>query len=329
MAKFRVAMIDYDYDSLTHIEKTLAEYDAALDAQHSQDIADARRFARRADGVIIQKLGPIDEKFIGSLTQCRVLGRTGIGTDPIDVAAATTHGVCVVNVPSYCEEEVSDHALALLLSLARRVCSYDRSVRRGAWDFKVGRPIFRVQGQTLGLVGFGKIPRLMVPKAKGLGMAVISHDPYVQAEEMARLGVEAVSLDELLAKSDFVSIHAPLLPATGGMIGAQQLQKMKKTAFLINTSRGPVVDEPALIGALREGRIAGAALDVLSDEPPAADNPLLQMENVILTPHAGYYSEQSLVDLHVKLSRNVGMVLMGKRPEALVNPQVLEKVKLE
>lgn len=330
MAKFRVAMIDYDYDSLEHFEKTLAEFGAELDAKHCKDIRDATAFAGDAHGVIIQKLGPIDDKFMSALKKCRVLGRTGIGTDPIDVAAATKHAMFVVNVPSYCEEEVSDHAMAHLLSLARRTVAYDRSVRRGVWDFNVGRPVFRLRGQTLGLIGFGKIPRLIVPKAKGFGMEVISSDPYVTAEEMAKHGVRWVTLDELLAKADFVSVHAPLIAATRGMIGVKQFARMKNSAFIINTSRGPVVDEAALIAALRAGRIAGAGLDVLSEEPPRSDSPLRAMENVILTPHAGYYSEQSLVDLHVKLSRNVGMVLNGKRPaEGLVNPQLLEKVKLE
>ena len=330
MAKFRVAMIDYDYDSLEHFEKTLAQFNARLDAQHSKDIEDATQFARDADGVIIQKLGPVDDKFMSALKKCRVLGRTGIGTDPIDVAAATKHAMFVVNVPSYCEDEVSDHAMALLLSLARRTALYDRSVRRGRWDFNAGRPVFRLRGQTLGLIGFGKIPRLIVPKAKGFGMEIISSDPYVKPEEMAKHGVRRVTLDELLEQSDFVSVHAPLIPATRGMIGAMQFARMKKSAFIINTSRGPVIDEPALIAALRAKQIAGAALDVLSEEPPRPDSPLCAMENVVLTPHAGYYSEQSLVDLHVKVARNVGLVLNGRRPpEGLVNPQVLEKVKLE
>ena len=329
MARFRVAMIDYDYESLEHIERTLAEYGARLDAQHSCDIEDAKRFAHNADGVIVQKLGPVDEAFISSLKKCRVLGRTGIGLDPIEVAAATRHGICVVNVPGYCSEEVSDHAMALLLTLARKTALYDRSVKRGTWDFNVGRPIGRLRGLTLGLVGFGSIPRLVAPKAKGFGLRVIAYDPYVRAEDMGALGVEKVELDALLSSSDFVSLHAPLVKATEGMIGREQLRRMKKSAFLINTSRGPLVQEQALIAALRAGEIAGAGLDVMWDEPPPKDHPLLAMDNVVLTPHAAYYSEQSLVDLHVQLARNVGSVLVGKRPAALANPEVLEKVHLE
>jgi len=329
MAKFRVAMIDYDYDSLEHIERTLAEYDARLDAQHSRDIEDAKRFARDADGVIIQKLGPIDDAFIASLEKCRVLGRTGIGLDPIDVAAATRHAMCVVHVPGYCSEEVSDHAMALLLTLARKTALYSNSVKGGTWDFNVGRPIARLRGLTLGLVGFGSIPRLLAPKARGFGLEVVACDPFVQEAEMARYGVGKVDLETLLAASDFVSIHAPLVPATEGMIGREQLARMKRSALLINTSRGPLIQEEALIEALRAGEIAGAGLDVLWEEPPPADHPLFAMENVVLTPHAGYYSEQSLVDLHVQLARNVGSVLAGKRPAALANPEVLERVKLE
>jgi D-3-phosphoglycerate dehydrogenase / 2-oxoglutarate reductase len=329
MPTFRVALIDYDYDSLEHIEKTLAQFGAHLDGRHCKDIKDAMAFAHDADGVIIQKLGPVDDAFMSSLKKCKVLGRTGIGTDPIDVPTATKHGMAVVNVPSYCEEEVSDHAMAHLLTLARKTALYDRSVRAGKWDFNVGRPVPRLRGMTLGLIGFGKIPRLLVPKAKGFGLNVISADPYVKPEDMAKAGVEYVTLDALLARADFISVHAPLLPATRGMIGAAQFAKMKKTACIINTSRGPVIDEPALIAALQTRQIAGAGLDVLSEEPPPASSPLLKMENVVLTPHAGYYSEDSLVDLHVKIARNVGLVLNGKRPpEGLVNVQVLEKLKL-
>jgi len=328
MAKFTVAMIDYDYESLAAFEEEFARHDVAFVAQHSRDIADALAFAREADGVIVQKLGPVDGRFMDGLQRCRVLGRTGIGIDPIDVRAATERGIIVVNVPSYCEDEVSDHAMALILALARKVPLYDRSVRGGAWDFNVGRPIRRLKGQTVGLLGFGKIPRLVAPKAQAFGFRVISHDPYVSAEVFAKAGVGPVSFDDLFQQSDFLSVHAPLTEKTRGLVGATQLRLMKRTAYLINTARGPVVDEAALIAALRAGQIAGAALDVLSVEPPPADHPLRQMDNVILTPHAGYYSEESLRDLHVLLARYVSEALHGKRPAGLYNPEVLARVRL-
>ena len=327
MAKYRVAMIDYDYDSLENFERVLAQYDAQLDAQRGTTIEAAAEFARGADGVMVQKLGPVDEAFIAGLgDQCRVLGRTGIGLDPIDVAAATKHGKLVTHVPNYCSDEVSDHAMALLLTVARKTCAYNASVKGGTWDYNVAKPIFRLRGRTVGLIGFGKIPRRVAPKAQGFGMKVVAFDPFVDADAMA---VEKLEMDALLARADFVSIHAPLVAATQGLFGAEQFRAMKETAFIINTSRGPLIQEDALIAALKNGEIAGAGLDVMSAEPPAADNPLYALDNVVLTPHAGYYSEESSVDLHEQLAHNVGLVLHGKRPHDIANPEVLEKLALE
>jgi D-3-phosphoglycerate dehydrogenase len=328
VAKFKVAMIDYDYESVEGFRLELARHDADFAAQHSQEIEDAMRFARDADGVIVQKLGPVDGRFMDALTRCKVIGRTGIGIDPIDVAAATERGIVVVNVPAYCEQEVSDHAMALALTLLRKIVLYDRSAKSGVWDFNVGRPIPRLAGRVFGLLGFGKIPRLVAPKARAFGFEVIAHDPHIQEDVFPAAGVRSVSADDLFRQADLVSVHAPLTPQTRGLVGARQIGLMKRTAFLVNTSRGPVVDREALLAALREGRIAGAGLDVLPDEPPKPGDPFLQLDNVVLTPHAGYYSEESLQDLHTLLARYVGQVLNGRRPEGLYNREVLSKVPL-
>jgi len=320
--QFRVAMIDYDYSSLEPIESELRKVGARLEAQHSRDINDAIQFARDADGVIIQALGPVDETFIGALTRCRVLCRCGIGLDQIDVACATKHGIAVTHVPSYCEDEVSDHAMALLLSCVRKTVTYANSVRRGEWDWKVGRPVFRLRGRVLGLAGFGKIPRTLTPKAKGFGLEVIAFDPYISPETAAEAGVELVSFHELLARSDFISVHAPLVDQTRGMFGMAEFKKMKETAFIINTARGPIINNTELAEALRSGDIAGAGLDVLDEEPAAVDDPLRNMPNVVVTPHAAYYSEQSLHDLLTLIGRHTAQVLGGKRPDALANPEV-------
>ena len=329
MADLKVVMIDYDYQSLELFEKTLAEFGVDFTAKNCSTIDEAKALAKDADGVIIQKLGPIDDDFMGALDKCRVLARTGIGTDPIDIEAATRHGMAVVNVPGYCAEEVSEHAFSLLLACARKIRDYAVSVASGEWDFNIGSPVYRLCGTTIGLVGFGQIPRRVVPKAHGFDMKVIAYDPFVETDDMAKVGVEKVTLEELLQRADFVSLHAPLTKDTDKMIGAEQLKMMKKSAYLINTSRGQLIDEKALADALESGDIAGAGLDVFCNEPPGPDNPLPKLKNVVATPHAAYYSEQSLHDLHVKLSRNVGNVLKGKMPEALVNPDVAEKLKLE
>jgi D-3-phosphoglycerate dehydrogenase len=328
MAKFKVAMVDYDYDSLAPIQAEVEKLGGAFVHRRCKDIAEAIGWAGDANGWIIQYLSPIGEQVFSSCPNLKAVGRTGIGYDVIDVPAATRHNVVVTNVPSYCEDEVSDHAMALLLSCARRTALYTAAVKGGTWDWKVGRPILRLRGQTLGLLGFGKIPRTLAPKAKAFGMTVIAYDPYLKPEQAKKEGVEPVDLDALLGRSDFISIHCPLTAETKGLFGREAFGKMKRTAFLINTARGGIVDLPALTEALRAKRIAGAGLDVLPQEPPAQGEALLKLDNAVLTPHVAWYSEDSIVDLQASIGRNVALVCSGKKPGAVVNPEVLSKVKL-
>ena len=328
MAKFRVAMVDYDYASLDPIEAEVAKLGGEFLHRQCKDIDEAIGWAGEADGWIVQYLSPIGKKVFCSCPRLKVVGRTGIGVDVIDVPAATRHNIVVTNVPSYCEEEVSDHAMALLLSCVRRTALYTPAVRSGVWDWKIGHPIARFRGRTLGLVGFGKIPRALVPKAKAFGLNVITHDPYLDPELARKEGVEPVDFDTLLAQSDFVSIHCPLTDATRGLFGRESFERMKPGAFVINTARGGVVDLPALTDALRSKSIAGAGLDVMPKEPPEASEPLLELDNVVLTPHVSWYSEESIVDLQASIGRNVALVCAGNRPGAVVNPEVLEQVEL-
>jgi len=327
--KFRIAMIDYDYPSLDIVRNELAKWDCDLDAKQCADMEEAKALAADADGVICQKLGPVDGDFMDALGKCRVLARTGIGLDPIDVAAATARGIPVVHVPSYCEDEVADHAMALLLACARKIAVYDRSVKSGRWDFAVGAPIRRLGNCTLGLVGFGKIPRKVYPRAKGFGMTVLASDPFVTTDQVKDCDLELVSFGELLERSDFVSLHCPLVDATKGFMNAAAFAKMKKSAFLINTARGPLVNEDDLAVALKAREIAGAALDVRASEPPPPDSPLNDLENVILAPHAGYYSVESLELLQTLFARYTGQAVNGKKPDGLANPKVLERVSLQ
>ncbi len=284
--------------------------------------------AQGAD-VLILSATPGTAAVIASLDRCRAIFNTGIGYDNIDVRTATARGICVCNVPDYCLEEVSDHAMALLLACARKVCRLETEARARRWAFsevsKVWPGMLRLRGKTLGLVGLGHIARTLVPKAKGFGLNIIAFDPYVSPDVTTALGVTLVDSERLLTESDFVSIHVPLGPATRKMFGEAQFRKMKRTAYLINTARGPIVDEKALAAALAGKLIAGAALDVMESEPPAADNPLLKFDNVILTPHSAAASDSAMPDLWEKTLQNAVRVLRGEVPLNVVNPEVRDK----
>ena len=253
----------------------------------------------------------------------QVVGRYGIGVDNIAVDEATRLGIPVTNVPAYCLDEVAEHVMALILACARQVVRYNAAVHAGTWSLKTGMPMFRVRGRALGIVGFGKIGRTLAEKAQAFGMRVLAHAPRANPESLRAHGVQPASLEELLHEADFVSIHTPLTPATRGLMNAERLRSMKLTAYLINTARGAVIDPAALLQALREGWIAGAAVDVFDPEPIPADHPLLQLPNFIVTPHAAFYSEESIVDLETLAAQNVAAILSGRRPAAVVNPEVL------
>ena len=256
---------------------------------------------------------------------CRVVSRYGIGLDNIPIGRATELGMLVTNVPDFCLEEVSDHVMALLLATARQLFPLARTPERSGWTRETPRPIPRIKGQTLGLIGFGNIARALVSKALGFGLRVMAYTPRLRPED-APQGVEVTNeLATLLAASDYVSIHSPLTEETAHLIDDAALAQMKPNALLINTSRGGVIDERALVRALKEGRIAGAALDVTDPEPPSGDNPLLSLENVIVTPHAAFYSVAATAELARKAAENVVTVLRGEVPKTLVNAEVLDQ----
>jgi len=278
--------------------------------------------ARNADAVLVT-YAKITAEMIRQMTGCRIIARFGIGVDNVDIPAATKAGIVVTRVPDYCIDEVSDHTMALLLALARKIPFANSRAHAGHWEMPAVVPIYRLRGSVLGLVGFGRIPQLVAPKAKAFGLKIISHDPFVSPETMNRAGVEKVEFSELVSVSDHISIHAPLLPETDHLFNASIFCKMKPTAYLINTARGPIVDEQALAQALDQGHLAGAALDVLSREPPSA-SPLFGRENVILTPHMSFYSAESLIDLQRKAAEEVVRVLSGDAPLNPLNPEALQ-----
>jgi D-3-phosphoglycerate dehydrogenase len=260
--------------------------------------------------------------------KCRVIVRFGIGVDNVAVDAATGRGIMVCNTTDYCIDEVADQAMSFLLACARGLFPSAKIARDATWDFTRMPRLARIRGQTLGLLGVGHIGSAVAARAKGFGLRIIGHDPYLSDEAARQVGVQLVDLDTLLTESDFVSIHLPLNSETAGMFGAAALGKMKPTAFLINVARGKIVDQAALCRALQQGKIAGAALDVLETEPPAADDPIRRLDNVILTPHSAWYSEESRVDMRRRAVGQVVSVLKGEMPYSLVNREVLEKIGL-
>ncbi len=272
-------------------------------------------------GAVLNCFAPMPEAVIGTLDGCVVIARYGIGVDTIDLPVATARGIVVTNVPDYCIDEVSDHALALILSLARGVAPLDRAAREGRWELSASKPLRRIRGRTLGLVGYGRIARRVGKKAMALGFQVIASDPFVTDEVMTQAGVGSSDLDALLERSDVVSVHAPLTEATFHMIGAEQLARLKDGAILVNTSRGPLIDTDALRDALATDRLGGVGLDVLEHEPPAPDDPLLRRRDVVLTPHAAFSSVESVAELQRKAVEQVLIALAGGTPPYALNAE--------
>jgi D-3-phosphoglycerate dehydrogenase len=322
MAEKVVLVTDYTWSSTAPEAEVLAEVDARLLVAQSGSEEELLSLVPQADG-ILTCFAKVPASVIRAGARLQVVGRYGIGVDNIAVDEATRLGIPVTNVPAYCLDEVAEHVLALMFAGARKVVRYHNAVQHGDWALQSGMPIFRVRGRTLGILGFGKIGQTLAAKARGLGLRIVAHDAYAPAAMLRQQEVEPVSLEDLFAQADFLSLHTPLTPQTRHMVNADLLRRMKPTAFLINTSRGPVIDQEALVVALREGWIAGAALDVFEPERLPADHPLLAQPNLIATPHVAFYSEESVVELEVKAARNVAAILSGRRPEAVVNPEVL------
>jgi len=319
--KFKIIITDCDHPSVEIEKKILSEINSELTLETCKTEEDVIAVASDADGIINQ-YAPFTRKVIKSLNRCKIIARYGVGVDNIDVEAATEQHIIVANVPDYCLDEVSTHALGLILASARKIIFLDRKVRERTWDFKITKPLFRTQGKILGLFGLGRIARMVAQKALGFGFKVIAFDPYVSE---ANSKIEMVTLKRLLSDSDFLSIHVPLTDETRHSFSENKLRTMKKTAYLVNTSRGPIVDEKALYVALKEKWIAGAALDVMENEPPDWEDPLLKLDNVIITPHSSFYSEESYVELKTKVAESVRSVLQGELPRAMVNPQVIKR----
>ncbi len=319
-----VVIADYDYGDVD-IERAIIEgAGLKLVAAQCKSEDDVIEVARDADAIIAQ-YATVGAKAINALTRCRVIARYGTGVDIVDVDAATRRNILVTNVPNdWCENEVADHAMALLVAVARKLRNYDIATRSGTWRWQSGEPIHRFRGRILGLLSFGAIARAIAARAAGFGMRIIAHDPYMENADITARGATPVSFDELIEQADYLVIQAPLTPETRHLIDETRLRRMKPGAFLINTARGPIVNDQALYRALKEGWIAGAGLDDIEEEPAKLrdwkpTNPLFGLENVIITPHAAYYSEEAIRTVRDFAAQEVVRVLTGNAPLSPVN----------
>lgn len=313
----RVVVTDYNFEDLGIEREVFESIGAEVVGADAGTEAEVREVAEGADALLNQ-YAPVGPAAFDAAPDLRAVGRYGVGVDTVDLDAATERGVWVLNVPSYCEDEVSTHALSLLLACERRIARFDSAIEDGDWDWKIGRPIFRQRGRTLGLAGFGKIPQRLARKASTLGLDVIAYDPYVDREELAEHDVEKVAFDDLLERSDAISVHTPLTDETRGLFDRKAFAAMDEESVIVNTARGAVIDVEALADALEAGEIRGAGLDVLPEEPPE-ESPLVGREDVVLTPHVGWYSEESIVELRRTVAEDVARVLEGEAPENPVN----------
>jgi D-3-phosphoglycerate dehydrogenase / 2-oxoglutarate reductase len=325
MATFRVVLIEHGY-STTRYERDVVEAAGGelVDADELP-LDEAFRLCETADGILCRRI-QVSRDLLSRFRHCKVIVRYGVGTDNIDVDAATDLGVMVGHVPSYCADEVSSHAIALLLASVRHVTATDHRLRGGGWDVHRGEFIHRMAGKTLGLVGLGGIGRTVALKMSGWGLRLLAADPFVDPVVASRFGVELVGFDRLTRESDFLSLHCPLLPETHHLVGRQALSSVKPGAVLVNTARGPLVDGESLIDAIDSGRLGGAALDVFELEPLPAESPLRRHDRIVITDHTAWYSEESQEELQRTAADVVVRACTGGLPHSLANPLVLKRL---
>ena len=310
------------FGTLEYFEKRAREHDLTIVSVRSEEGTELLEALRDASAVV-DIARPIGADLIDAMERCELILTLSVGYDCVDVSRATAQGIPVCNTPAYCTDEVANHAMTLVLSVARKLEIILPKTREAYWEYKYTKPIFNFKDKNFGILGLGKIGRTVVPKARGFGMKVMAYDPYVDDDVFKMLGVERMyELSDLLGEADYLTIHAPLTPETSHMIDEKALGLMKPHAVVVNTARGHIIDEGALYRALKEGRIAGAGLDVLRQEPPTPDNPLLSLENIIVTPHIAWYSEESFArDMEQGMDELI-RVLKGKRPRYIVNPEI-------
>ena len=320
---WKVLITDHVWPTIDPEREVLEAGGAEVVVAANGDEGTLIEMARDADA-IMTCFAMVTENVVRAAGQCKVIGRFGVGVDNIAVDTATELGIAVTYVPDYCVDEVSDHVMGLLHAWNRRIVLLDRSVKESGWGSQgLTMRMMRLRGKTIGIVGFGRIGQAVAAKARGYGLNILAADPVVPAGAVKELGGDLVELSILLEESDFVTLHAPLTEPTRNLIGREELAKMKPEAFLINAARGPLIDEAALYDALMSGEIAGAGLDVMVDNVPPRDHPLLSLDNIIVTPHVAFFSQESTLELEQRAAAEVVRVMHGRMPENLVNHAVL------
>lgn len=323
LKKFKVAITDSRYESHEIEREILSKIGAELLEFQCKTEEEVIKYCSDADG-LLNHYAPITKRVIENLKNVKIIVRYGIGIDNVDLKAATENGIMVANV-IYDVTDVADHTLSLILSLIRKIPWVYESTKRGEWSWRKFQPILRLKGKTVGIIGFGRIGRKVAQRLRGFEVKLIAYDPYQPPQVFKENMVESVDLDTLLKESDLITIHVPLTKETYHLIGEDELRKMKSHVLLVNTSRGSVIDEKALYKALKNRWISGAGLDVLENEPLRKDNPLLELENVIITPHMAWYSTSSITEIQRKAAEQVAKALIGEIPENLVNREVLKR----
>lgn len=319
MAQYKVVVTDDRYKNYDEEKKVLDKIGAELVIADCKTKEEVVEVCRDADGILCN-LAPMPAEVIEKLDKCKIISRYGVGYDNVDVKACTEKGIYLTNVPDYCAEEVSDQALALLMGCARKIAKRDAQVRKGMWNIGSSDPIYRIAGKTFSFLGFGMIGKCLFRKIQGLGFSrIMIYDPYLDENTIKSFGAEKVSFETALREADFISLHMPLNEKTKSTLNKEAFSLMKKTAIIVNTSRGLLIDEEALIDALKQGKINCAGLDVHVKEPLNIDSPLMKLDNCILTDHVGWYSEESMDELKRKAAENVRDVLLGKEPKYKIN----------
>ncbi|MBK5252776.1 MAG: C-terminal binding protein [Peptostreptococcaceae bacterium] len=322
MSKFTVVVSDSPFPDDQPFIDELNKLDCEIIFADLQDKEGFYDLCGRADGMIVT-YADINAEVIGKLKKCKVLARTGVAVNNIDVKEATKNNIYVTNVATAQVADVSNHAVTLLLTSVKKIPMLNDHVKNGNWSLNIAQPIHKLSGSVLGLAGFGHIAKEVSKKVKAFGIDVIAYDPYVKQEVFDKLDVKKVEFDELVTASDFISIHLPLNEATKDMFGYEEFEKMKPQMYIINTARGGIINEEALIDALDNKKIAGAGLDVLATEFPGKTHPLYKYPNVIITPHSAYYSEECVEDLQKMAANEIVRVLSGEKPFSLVNKELL------
>ena len=322
---FKVVLLDHGYTSTEHEHRIITAAGGRLFNADGMPLSEALRTCEDADAIVV-RWRQITQELIRTFRRCKLIVRYGVGTDNVDFAAATEAGIIVSHVPDYCIEEVSDHAIALLLACVRLVVPNHLRLASGGWEQNPPLKMWRMRGRTLGLFGLGHIGQAVARKMTGWGLKLLATDPFVEPARAAQLGVRLVDLNTLCRESDYLSLHVPLLPETRHAIGRRELALLRPGAILVNTARGPVLDTEALIEALEAGTLGAAGIDVFDPEPPPLGSPLRKNLRVVLSDHAAWYSEDSLDELHQTVAEEVVRACTGGLPRAIANFEVVGKL---